>query len=107
MNHSYESVGPKHMKRYRLYSDPCRYKKNCRFGTKCQNLHKDEEKEYFRKRPNGRGNPWRKTMMCENFKDGKCRKAASECENAHGEDDAWCLGCTSHGHFTKKCPENT
>ena len=60
---SYDSVGPKHMKRYRLYSDHCRYKMNCLFGKRCQNQHSEEEKAYFRQRPNGRGKPLRKTKL--------------------------------------------
>ena len=104
---SYDSVGPKHMKRHRLYSDHCRYKMNCRFGKRCQNQHSEEEKAYFRQRPDGRGKPLRKTKLCEKFNKDKCRhKDAHHCDDAHGEEDAWCLGCTSNGHFIINCPDN-
>ena len=104
---SYDSVGPKHMKRYRLYSDHCRYKMNCLFGKRCQNQHSEEEKAYFRQRPDGRGKPLRKTKLCEKFSEDKCNhKDAHHCDYAHGEEDAWCLGCTSYGHFTANCPDN-
>ena len=100
----YEVVKRKHAKKKRP-SDPCPYKKNCHDGTKCSKVHSDAEKEYFRKRINGQGNTSRKTIMCKSFKDGKCRKAANDCEFAHGDSDAWCTRCHLHGHFKNDCPK--
>ncbi len=110
VNHSCEDdqgymvVKRKHAKKKRP-SDPCPYKKNCRDGTKCPKVHSDAEKEYFRKRPNGQGNHLRKITMCNYFKVGKCRKAANDCEYAHGDSDAWCTRCRLHGHFKNDCPK--
>ena len=106
VNRSYHSVGPKHMKRYRLYSDFCRYKMNCLYGKRCQNQHTEEEKEYFRKQPGGRGNSLRKTRICKKYTDGGCPKLAPDCDYAHGEEDAWCLECTSNGHLAISCPSS-
>ena len=106
VHQDFDSIQPKHMKQYRLYSEHCRYKLNCRYGIKCNKQHSDDEKAYFRQRPNGKGNPWRKTNQCNQFSEGKCRhKDAHHCDYAHGKEDAWCLGCTSYGHFTANCPD--
>jgi len=106
VDRTYHSVGPKHMKRNRLYSDYCRYKMNCLYGKRCQNQHTEEEKEYFRKKPGGRGNSLRKTRICCKHAEGHCPKPATDCDYAHGEEDAWCLECISNGHLTIHCPSS-
>ena len=87
-----------------LYSTPCKYKKNCKYGTSCYSHHTKDEIDYFRKRRGGRGNPRRKTTLCPYFLNGRCLKHKEECENAHGEDDAWCPKCICEGHLQENCP---
>ncbi len=88
------------------YSDQCTNQFNCPSGTGCTKKHKEEEKEYFRIRKYGRGNPLRKVKCCTYFQTGSCKKLAKECEFAHGDADAWCLRCRlSSGHYTDNCPK--
>ncbi len=89
------------------YSDLCPYKYNCKFGTRCQYQHTEDEKTYFKGKKEGRGNPVRKTGPCIFFeqKPPSCMKIKHECEYAHGREDAWCLNCLNSGHFTDYCPE--
>ncbi len=89
------------------YSDLCPFKYNCKFGTRCQSQHTDDEKAYFKGRNEGRGNPVRKVHSCRYFDQSppSCMKMKHECEYAHGEADAWCLNCLLSGHFTDHCPE--
>lgn len=86
-----------------LYSTPCKYKKNCKFGTSCYSHHTKEEKEYFRKRKGGRGNKYRKTTLCPYYLKGNCYNSKDECGKAHGEKDAFCLKCYCEGHFQDNC----
>lgn len=87
------------------YSDPCPFKFNCKFGTRCQNQHSDKEKCYFKGRTEARGVPVRKVNPCKYFDDRtlRCTKSKTDCDFAHGADDAWCLNCISSGHFTQDC----
>ena len=113
----YESDPGKDWKTYRReprsnrlrqqYSEPCQYKYNCRFGTRCQYKHSEDEKAYFRGRTEGRGNPLRKVTPCKYYEQvpPSCMKMKKECEFAHGIEDAWCLDCISSGHFTEQCPK--
>ena len=89
------------------YSEPCPYKFNCKFGTRCQHQHSEEEKRYFRGRKDGRGNPLRKVNPCSYFQQipPRCTKPKIECDYAHGAEDAWCLNCTRSGHYTGECPK--
>ncbi len=87
------------------YSDSCPYKYNCKFGTRCQYQHTEDEKTYFKGRIEGRGNPVRKVHPCNYFeqKPPRCTKMKHECDFAHGSEDAWCLICLNSGHFTDNC----
>ncbi len=89
------------------YSDSCPYKYNCKFGTRCQYQHTEDEKTYFKGKIEGRGNPVRKTGPCIFFeqKPPSCMKMKHECEYAHGSEDAWCLNYINSGHFTDDCPK--
>lgn len=90
-----------------LYSDPCPHRFNCSNGTKCRYKHTDEEMQDFKRRKNGRGNPFRKTEECRHFKAlTGCHKLKEQCNYAHGEEDAWCMQCRSVGHFRENCPAN-
>lgn len=88
--------------RSQRYSEPCPYKFNCTFGSRCYYKHTEEEKTFFRSN-SGRGNPVRKVKLC-NFHPN-CHKTKEECHYAHGEDDAWCLNCRTQGHSTNNCPQ--
>ncbi len=88
-------------RRYQQYSDRCPYMLNCTFGLKCFNMHTEEEKEFFRDNA-GSGNPVRKVKPCSFYPN--CKKPAEICQYAHGESDAWCLGCRIQGHYTNNCP---
>ncbi len=87
------------------YSDQCTHRFNCRFGTGCTKKHTEEEKEYFRTRKDGRGNPLRKVRCCTHFQEKRCKYPRKDCDYAHGEADAWCLQCRSSGHYTVNCPK--
>ena len=96
-------IRPKRQK----YSDICPHGLRCRKGTQCDYQHSEADKAYFVQRKGGCGNPFRKTKLCKEYGDGKnntCRKSKQECENAHGEEDAFCLACRHEGHFTDSCP---
>ena len=97
--------GKSKVRKYQQYSAKCNHSFNCRFGSRCQFQHTEEEKLYF-KQHQGRGNPVRKVKPCESYENSKCRKSTEECQWAHGEEDAWCLACCTQGHFTgtEKCP---
>ena len=94
------------LRKHQRYSEKCSYSFNCRFGSRCQFQHTEEEKQYF-KQHQGRGNPVRKVKPCQFYAESKCRKSTEECQWAHGEEDAWCLMCCTQGHFTgtEKCPK--
>ena len=89
------------------YTEPCPYKYNCVNGTQCFYKHSDLEIKYFKQRSQGRGNPLRKVKLCTFFSTGTCTKTNEDCDFAHGDDDGWCLNCTSEGHFTQACPKKT
>lgn len=91
---------PKNFYTYKIYAEPCRYKFNCMHGLACDFEHTRDEREFFQKN-GGKGNPNRKTRLCEYHP--KCREKKEDCIYAHGEDDAWCLNCISSGHFTDNC----
>ena len=91
---------PKNFHAYKNCAEPCRYKFNCMYGLTCDFQHTREERELYEKN-GGKGNPNRKTRPCEHYP--KCREKKEDCIYAHGEDDAWCLNCTSSGHFTDNC----
>ena len=79
----------------------CIFGKNCSKGRKCILKHSESDKHFFDKY-NGKGMPVRKAKMCPNLP--SCRYTPAACNYAHGESDAWCLGCRKPGHFTNKCP---
>ena len=81
----------------------CVFKKNCINGTRCHNRHSEDDKSYFRRRKDGRGNPKRKTLICNHFQKGTCTKSKNECDFAHGEDDTWCTNCLRDGHLAVQC----
>lgn len=85
------------------YSDLCPFKFNCKFGTKCQYKHTEEEKRDFSKRRDGRGNCFRKVNECKHHVENKCKNSRMDCDFAHGKEDAWCFRCCSFGHYTKDC----
>ena len=91
--------------RRQKYSEPCPFKFNCFNGTRCLNKHSDEERQDFSQRKDGRGNPVRKTEECKHFMQRQCRKMRSQCDFAHGAEDAWCLQCRTVGHYGKDCPK--
>lgn len=89
------------------YSDFCPHGRRCRKGTQCDYQHSEEDKAYFVQKKGGCGNPFRKARLCKYYGDGKnntCSKSKQDCENAHGEDDAFCLACRCEGHFSDNCP---
>ena len=88
------------------YTEECPNHYNCFYGTRCYRGHSDEEKVYFKRRKEGRGNPQRKVTLCKAFLDKKCFKKAEECDWAHGDKDAWCKECRETGHLTSKCPHS-
>ena len=86
-----------------LYSEPCPFRINCKFGLKCHNKHTEDEKRFFRTNQ-GEGNPLRKVKPC--LFHPNCKKEMKECHYAHGEEDAWCLSCRDMcGHYTQNCPQ--
>ena len=86
-----------------LYSEPCPFRFNCKFGLKCHNKHTDDENKFFRTNQ-GEGNPLRKVKPC--LLHPNCKKEMKECHYAHGEEDAWCLSCRDMcGHYTQNCPQ--
>ena len=86
-----------------LYSEPCPFRINCKFGLKCHNRHTEDEKRFFRTNQ-GEGNPLRKVKPCSFHPN--CKKEMKECHYAHGEEDAWCLSCRDMcGHYTQNCPQ--
>lgn len=91
---------PKSKQRYTKW---CPFRKNCINGTRCHNRHTEDDKSYFRKRKDGRGNPGRKTSLCDHFERKSCIKSKEECEYAHGESDGWCTNCRYNGHFAINC----
>lgn len=96
-----------HPKRQK-YSDKCPHGLRCRKGTQCAYQHSEEDKAYFVTRKGGCGNPFRKTRLCKFYGDGKnstCSRSKQECDDAHGEDDGFCLACQCEGHFTDNCPK--
>ena len=93
--------------RRQFYSELCPFKFNCTYGTKCRYKHTEEEKLDFSQRVDGRGYRLRKVFACQHFLDNKCYKLKTECDYAHGEEDAWCLQCCSSGHYTENCPEKS
>lgn len=91
-------------KKKQRYSQPCKFRFNCKFGKNCHDKHTDGEKEFFRNNQ-GRGNPLRKAKICQYYKEGrKCFNGILKCNYAHGERDAWCLVCAVQGHLTDNCP---
>ena len=87
-----------------LYSTPCKYGKNCKYGTSCYSRHSKDDIDYFKSRLGGRGNPRRKTALCQHFLERRCRCNKQECERAHGEEDAFCPTCICKGHLKENCP---
>ena len=86
-------------------SEQCQFGYNCYFGTGCHREHTEKEKRYFSQR-NGRGNPVRKTVECTHFARNQCcKRNKSECDFAHGPEDAWCLQCRTVGHYGIDCPQ--
>lgn len=83
----------------RRFTDVCPKRFNCPNGTQCSYSHSQEEIEYFKKQCQSRGNPRRKTSICDHYKKGKCYKRKEDCDFAHGEDDAWCNQCCGFGHL--------
>ncbi len=92
-----------------MYSDPCPYKFNCIYGTRCYNKHTEAEKTNFRGRIEARGNSGRKIRPCKYFekKPRSCSKSKDKCDYAHGSEDAWCPNCRSVGHFKDNCPNRS
>ena len=78
----------------------CTYKFNCSNGPSCDQIHSEDEKDFFAR--NG-VNPYRKVQLCRYFADGNCLEVKEDCPYAHGEEDAWCLNCKSNSHFTDNC----
>ena len=99
----FKQVKRKFRRSKQRYTKSCPFKKNCINGTRCHNYHSEDDKIYFRKRKDGRGNPQRKTAMCTRFEKGICNKV--DCDFAHGIGDAWCKNCLNIGHFIGNCPE--
>ena len=92
-------------KRVTMHAKECRFGKRCRHGINCSHKHSDDDKKYFKGKENKGGNPLRKVQMCKNYEEKKCKRAASNCDYAHGDKDAWCLRCRRDGHFAKDCPK--
>lgn len=85
-----------------LYSDPCPYGFNCKYGVACYYQHTQKEKQIFRANM-GRGNPFRKVKPCSYYP--HCLRKAEDCQYAHGEEDAYCQICMDYvGHYTENCP---
>ena len=103
----WQTQGRKPMKSKTMFSQQCMHKFNCARGTSCGYTHTQEEREYFKKK-GGKGNPRRKTNLCEHFSKAQCKHlAAQNCEYAHGEEDAWCLRCCTSGHLARQCKDVT
>ena len=103
----FRSKTKKNRRSKQLYSAPCKYGKNCKWGSGCYSHHTKDEMDYFRKRRGGRGNPRRKTKLCPYFLNRRCLKPKEECESAHGEEDAFCTNCICCGHFKENCAKKT
>ena len=89
----------------RRYTEVCCKRFNCKYGTQCFYSHSQEEIAYFKKQNQGRGNPRRKTSLCDHYTKGRCLKRKEDCEFAHGEEDAWCNECCEFGHLFGKNPK--
>ena len=100
----FQSTSRKKKQSKQLYSTPCKYEKNCKYGTSCHSGHSKDDQDYFRSRRGGRGNPRRKTTLCQHFLERRCRYRKQECERAHGEEDAFCPTCVCKGHLKENCP---
>uniref|UniRef100_A0A914X4D6 C3H1-type domain-containing protein n=1 Tax=Plectus sambesii TaxID=2011161 RepID=A0A914X4D6_9BILA len=101
---------------YQRSSNPCEMGRRCPKGGKCEHKHSDEEREYFKKHPDGKIRMTRKTRICIDYcqkteqRSGikGCRYSKDQCNYAHGESDAYCYMCGVEGdHFACDCPENT
>ena len=89
-----------------VHAKECQLGKNCRRGLKCVYKHSESDKNYFDKRENKEGNPFRKVQMCKNYEKQQCKRSALNCNYAHGEKDAWCMTCRKTGHFSENCHKN-
>ena len=99
----FTTVPPRHVT---VHPKECQLGKNCRRGLKCVYKHSDDDKNYFDRRENKEGNPFRKVGMCKNYEKQQCRHSLIKCDYAHGKEDAWCLNCRITGHFTENCHNN-
>uniref|UniRef100_A0A914VQY9 C3H1-type domain-containing protein n=1 Tax=Plectus sambesii TaxID=2011161 RepID=A0A914VQY9_9BILA len=98
---------------YQMSSNPCENGRRCPQGVRCRYKHTIEDREYFKKCPNGKTRMTRKTSICIDYLQKTeqhlgikgCRFSIDRCNYAHGVTDAYCYTCGAEGdHFADDCP---